>query len=295
MARRESTDSVRRARRPASRAARRIPALLLAVAGIASSATAADCGTLLSVSTHAGTSTRVAYVAAPSAKATTLVLLPGDGGRLDLDAAGCPQALVGNSLVRMAPLFQAAGFATALVDAPSDYQGEAGLAGFRIAEKHADDLGKVIAEIRNRSGGAVWLIGTSRGSISAANAASRLTGAQAPDGLVLTSPVTSGFSGGQKAWVAQTVFDLPLEAIRMPTLLVAHASDRCLRTPPERIAQIDERIGSARKQSVTVSGGPGWPGPVGTEACRGRSPHGFVEQEAEVAAGIARFVAGERY
>jgi hypothetical protein len=28
------------------------------------------------------------------------------------------------------------------------------------------------------------------------------------------------------------------------------------------------------------------------DACVGRSPHGFVDQEAEVAAGIARFVRG---
>ncbi len=31
------------------------------------------------------------------------------------------------------------------------------------------------------------------------------------------------------------------------------------------------------------------------EACEGRSPHGFIGQEAEVAAGIARFVLGGKY
>lgn len=30
-------------------------------------------------------------------------------------------------------------------------------------------------------------------------------------------------------------------------------------------------------------------------ACEGRSPHGFLQQEAEVAAGIARFIGGARY
>ncbi len=55
------------------------------------------------------------------------------------------------------------------------------------------------------------------------------------------------------------------------------------------MGKITARIGGARERVVTVTGGPGYPGPVSLEACEGRSPHGFVEQEAEVAAGIARF------
>ncbi|HEX6004468.1 MAG TPA: hypothetical protein VFZ14_10790 [Burkholderiales bacterium] len=46
---------------------------------------------------------------------------------------------------------------------------------------------------------------------------------------------------------------------------------------------------------VTVTGGPGRAGPQGIEACAGRAPHGFFEQEAEVAAGIARFIGGGRF
>jgi hypothetical protein len=41
--------------------------------------------------------------------------------------------------------------------------------------------------LRMRTQGAVWLVGTSRGSISALNAAARLSGPSAPDGIVLTS------------------------------------------------------------------------------------------------------------
>jgi hypothetical protein len=46
---------------------------------------------------------------------------------------------------------------------------------------------------------------------------------------------------------------------------------------------------------VTVVGGPGYPGPPGVSACEGRAPHGFLDQEAEVAVGIARFVRGGDY
>ena len=225
-----------------------------------------------------------------------LVLLAGGPGFVDLDAKGCPRKLKGNSLIRSRELFHKAGFATALVDAPSNYRGEDGLGGYRLSLQHAEDLGKVIADVRERTKLPVWLVGTSRGAISAANGASRLKGAQAPDGLILTSPVTSGRTGGQKAWVAQTVFGAQLGAIQMPVLVVAHAADTCIRTPPKLIGQITARTNSAREQTVTVTGGSGRRGgAVSVEACKGETPHGFIGQEAEVAAGMARFVRGGRY
>ena len=46
--------------------------------------------------------------------------------------------------------------------------------------------------------------------------------------------------------------------------------------------------------SVTVTGGPG-ARQTGLAACEGRSPHAFIQQEAEVAAGIVRFVLGAKY
>jgi hypothetical protein len=224
------------------------------------------------------------------------VLLAGGSGVIDLDESGCAQGLKGNSLVRGAPFLRAAGLATVLLDAPSDHLGQGdGLAGFRIDSRHAEDIGRVVAEVRRRVAGPVWLIGTSRGTISAANAASRLSGAVRPDGVVLTSVLTVGNPRGQKPWVAQTVFDLPLEAVTIPTLLVGHSEDRCLRTPHESMSGVAERIGATRKQVVTVTGGPGGRGLSGTEACEGRSPHGFIGQEDEVLAGIVRFIRGQPY
>jgi hypothetical protein len=270
-----------------------------AAASLASAAPAGGCGEVVTIRTHGSTTTRYALAHPQGAPAKSerfaIVLLPGGGGRLDLDDAGCPRALQGNSLVRSIPHFHDQGFVTALVDAPSDYSGEDGLAEFRTAAEHAEDLGKVIADVRARTGAPVWLAGTSRGSISAANAAARLSGPSAPDGLVLTSALMRGTSGARKAWVAQTVFDLPLEAIRVPVLVVGHAADRCLRSPADLTGGITARTNGAREQVVTVTGGPGRPGPPNLDACEGRSPHGFVDQEAEVAAGIARFIRGGSY
>jgi hypothetical protein len=272
---------------------------LLATAGLALAAE--RCGEVVSVEAHDRSTLRYAFVppsggqAAEPSGPVTLLLLAGGAGHLDLDAQGCARKLKGNSLVRSIPVFTEAGFGTALVDAPSDFHGEDGLGGFRTDARHAQDIGQVIAGLRTRTRGTVWVVGTSRGAISAANAAARLAGPAAPDGLVLTSALMAGQAGAKKAWVAQSVFDLPLEDITVPVLVVGHAADTCVRSPPNLMDRIVARTRGPRQQLVTVTGGPARPAPVGLDACEGRSPHGFVEQEAEVAAGIARFVRGGRY
>lgn len=255
--------------------------------------TALACGEVVTLKTHNDTTTRYALTV-PQGAVAVLVLLPGGGGHADLDAKGCAQSLKGNSLIRSQETFQRLSLATALVDAPSDHTGPEGLGAFRGQPAHAEDLGKVVSDLRARLKLPVWLAGTSRGAISAANAAARLSGTAAPDGVVITSPVTVGTQGGRLPWTAQTVFDARLENLRMPVLLVAHAADNCLRSPPDGIASIAQRLKSPRVQSVTVTGGPG-ARTSGLAACEGRSPHGFADQEEEVAQGIARFVKGGSY
>ena len=255
------------------------------------------CGEVITLETHNRTTTRYALSHAKVSQGSpiALVLLPGGGGHLNLDDGGCPRASRGNSLVRSVPLFNEAGFVTALVDSPSNYTGEEGLGGFRVSPQHANDLGKVIVDLRERTTGAVWIVGTSRGAISAVNAASRLTGPAMPDGVVLTSALMVGTSGGRLSWTAHTVFDLPLDAIKQPVLVVGHAADNCLRSPASRMGRIVDRTNGAREQGVVVTAGPGKAGAADLNACEGRTPHGFLDQEAEVAAGIARFIRGGSY
>ncbi|MGE0348350.1 hypothetical protein [Hydrogenophaga sp.] len=250
------------------------------------------CGEVVSVVTREGSSTRMAVRPPASGAPVTLLLLPGGHGHIDLDDKGCARQLKGNSLVRSVPLFGASGLGTALVDAPSDWQGEDGLGGYRIAPQHAQDLGRLITTLRARTGGAVWVVGTSRGAISAVNAASRLSGAAAPDGLVLTSALMAGQAGMKKDWVAHSVFDLPLEDIRQPVLVLGHASDTCVRSPPGEMGRIVARTRGPRQQVANMTGGPAQQAPRGLEACEGRTPHGFVGQEAAMVEGIARFVRG---
>jgi hypothetical protein len=256
----------------------------------------AGCGQIVSIATHDGTTTRYALStpasSAPGPRAV-LVLMVGGGGDLKLDDRGCARALEGNPVVRAAPEFFKQGLATALVDAPSDYPGEEGLGGFRLAPAHADDLGKIIADVRARTNAPVWLAGHSRGTISVANAAARLQGPLAPDGIVLMSAM---LVGGAKGWVTQAVLSAALEDVRMPVLVIGHAADQCVRSPAALMNRIVDRTGSAREQVVTLTGGADAVGAApSVEACGARMPHGFFNLDAEFAAGIARFVRGDRY
>ena len=276
--------------------------LVILVTGlVAEAATAQTCGVLVTVATHAATTTRYSYSAARLADGArpdaAIVLLIGGGGTLRLNDGGCPQSLNGNVLVRSALLFQGAGFATALVDAPSDYTGEDGLAGFRIDERHAVDLGKIMADVKARSGAkTVWLIGHSRGSLSAATAGVRLTGDAAPDGVILASAMMSGERGKRKPWAAQTVFDLPLESMRGALLVVGHEADNCSRSLPQAMPDVVARTPGVRHQVAVMTGGPVHYGRAPSlAACETKEPHDFVGQEAEFAAGVSRFIRGGRF
>lgn len=260
---------------------------LIATLLLSATTGALACGEVVTLQTHDGTTTRYA-LSAPQDPTGALILLAGGGGYLDLDAQGCAQKLKGNSLVRSQELFHREGFATALVDAPSDHTAMDGLGGFRAQAPHAEDLGKVVADLRARVKGPVWIVGTSRGAISAANAAARLS---ALDGVVLTSAVTVGTARGRKSWTAQTVHDNRIEDIRVPLLVLGHAQDGCFRSPPAGAQGIADRYQGPRSQVVVVTGGT----PGKGNGCEGRTPHGFNGMEAEVAAGIARFVRGGRY
>ena len=81
--------------------------------------------------------------------------------------------------------FAASGIVAAVMDAPSD-QPSGMDDDFRLGSAHAEDIGKVVADLKKRFPGLpVFLVGTSRGTISAASAGQRL--GTAVDGVVLTA------------------------------------------------------------------------------------------------------------
>src|SRR5262245_60825169 len=104
-----------------SRCALLAAACVLATSGSASAADA--CGEVVTLKTHGGSATSYSLAMPPKPAAQVspvLVLLPGSSGEVALDSDGCATRLKGNWLVRSRDLFRQAGFATALLDVPSD-------------------------------------------------------------------------------------------------------------------------------------------------------------------------------
>ena len=206
----------------------------------------------------------------------SVILFAGGGGTLNIEN-GVINQMAGNFVVRSRFRFASEGFNVAVVDAPSDYRN---LRGARDTLFHALDIKGVIAYLREASNVPVWLIGTSRGTISAANAASRLKEGGA-DGLVLTS--TLFISGG----VGGAIWDVDLGSITVPTLFVHHKKDRCSLTPyTPRASEIKDLRNASKVEQIAFEGGLRG----GGRFCDGQGPHGFLGIEDEVVRAIGNWI-----
>jgi hypothetical protein len=245
---------------------RRALALALVAFLLGGSAAAAQVRDLATERPHA--TVRV-LVVAPERPRVAAVLLVGGPGVANIPA-GAPATWQGDGsfLVRSRGLFRDGGVYTVLMDAPSDHR--FGLGTWRFSEEHAADIGDVVADVRRRVPGIkVWLVATSAGTASAVNAAIHLTGTNAPDGLVLTSPV------------ARTLPSMGLSGVHVPVLLVQHRDDAC--TPLWAAEPLPALfVASPRVEMELFSGGDG-PRP---DACSIAAPHSFHGLDREVVQAI---------
>lgn len=206
-----------------------------------------------------------------------VILFPGGKGNIGISEQGIGSE--GNFLVRTRQNFAKHGFITAVIDVPSDRKK---LFKFRKTKKHAKDIKAVMIYLRNRHPGKpLWLVGTSRGTISVANVASRITGKQVPDGIVLTSSVTRKSKKG-----LDSLEDINLSAITAPTYIVHHKNDSCKVTPFKDIPSIMDSLSSVSvKEMKSFTGG--WD--TG-KPCKGQSHHGFLGIEDKVVDSIAGWI-----
>lgn len=222
------------------------------------------------------------YLTLPAAPPKAiLILFPGGGGAIDVREPVPSPERAGNFLARSRALLAERGFVVATLDAPSD-SADGMPEHFRVSATHAEDVGKVAAWLKARYKLPVWLVGTSRGTLSAANGTLRL-GAEI-DGLVLTSTVTRASRQGPFSVLA-----MELDKITQPTLVMSQAADGCSRSPAVDGPKLTEKIGASRKAFVELTGG----GEPQSPPCEGRSHHGFIGQEDEAVGVVVGFVAGE--
>ena len=189
-----------------------------------------------------------------------------------------------NFLVRSRGLFSQNSFTVAVVDAPSDRSdGNGMLFGFRTSAEHTEDIDHVISFLRKRNDKPVWLIGTSRGTESAAYAA--IHSKHSPNGLVLTSSMTENNDKGIP------IRELALDRITVPVLIVAHNDDDCRVTDPAGAVDIKEKLTNTKKVEVKYfKGGLSRKSNV----CGALSPHGFYGIEEEVVDFISSFIKNNR-
>lgn len=256
-------------------------------AGIAGLALAAACALparaqtaqVLDLPSRPGVQQRVLALRPAGEAAATLVLLPGGDGQVGIFGNGSLRN-ERNFLTRTRMLFVEQGFAVVLVDTPSDRRDLGG--NFREGAENAADVGAAIAWARRTVGKPVWVVGTSRGTHSAANAALRLQGDAAPDGVVLTSTVLDSSRFGSST--ARPVQEMGVEKLRVPVLVVHHAGDGCAVTPPQRLPELMARL-PAGAELLTYTEGRSQ-----GALCEALSHHGFNGIEERVVADVAAWI-----
>jgi len=221
----------------------------------------------------------------PEVKPETIgvaVLFAGGGGVLKITEYGNVRKLSGNFLIRSANYFRENGFVTAIIDGPSDQAHS--LYGFRGSSDHAEDIGAVIGHLRAKYTVPIWLVGTSRGTNSVANAAIRLNGENGPDGIVLTSSMLASNRKGDY------VLQYDLDEIRVPVVIAHHRNDSCSVTPPHNVDDMAEDLEKARHVKVLWYEGGVDVGP----ACQARGHHGFAGIEKQVVDDISEAMRATR-
>ncbi len=215
----------------------------------------------------------------PENSKANLILFAGGKGKLKLGSDKYKSN--GNFLIRTRQLFIDKGFTTILIDAPSDKQDKLGmLKGFRNTQEHLQDIETVIDHIRSINSKPIWLIGTSRGTESAAYAAVHLN--DKIDGVILTSSISKTNNKGT------SVTDLSLDKITVPILAIHHKKDGCKTTKPKVINAIKRQAYNSSNVKVKLfSGGDT---PISDNPCQARTYHGYLGIEEDVISYIDDFI-----
>jgi len=233
----------------------------------------------IDIPTRPGVTQRFLVITPDKPKTAVILFAGGDGG-LTLEADGRIPKLAGNFLVRSRQSFADQGLTTVVIDAPSDLQSRPYLSGSRQTAVHVTDVKAVIAWLREQSKIPVWLIGTSRGTQSAAYIATQLPTAEGgPDGIVLTASVVRDTR-------TRAVPEMELGKIRIPVLVAHHRQDSCRVCLFADVPLLMERLtATPRKELLTFDGGIS----VG-DPCEARAYHGFNGIEGEVIQRIAAWI-----
>jgi hypothetical protein len=250
--------------------------LLIACLLLAAATSAHAAETVLTLTPRSGGTFRV-LTDRPARPLGSVILLAGGTGVLDLGADGRIGGLAQNHLIRTRRAYVRAGYAIFVPDIAADLKGTSL---YRFNAPHATDLAAVVAAAR-AVGGPVFVIGTSRGAVSAVALFAKQGGA-VPDGLVISSGTLL-----DKSRVPGATSVGNLARIRVPVLLLRHESDGCVATPPGDADRFKTQLTGARSVEIAGFSGGG-PRQGNADPCGPNHYHGFLGIEDQV---IARTVA----
>lgn len=214
------------------------------------------------------------YVMTNPQAVATLILLPGGDAGTGTIVEGKPTSR--NFLSRSRELFHAENFNVLVVYRPTDLDRLD--YGYRVTSEHVRELERVVSHARQALGKPVWLIATSRGTVSA-TATTIALGEAGVQGLVLTSSVTSRKVGA--------IATQDIGSIKVPTLVVHHKNDGCRVCSPSEAGRITAGLKSAPvRKFVLVDGGSD---PAG-DPCSATHWHGFINHEKETVKTITGWI-----
>jgi hypothetical protein len=184
-----------------------------------------------------------------------------------------------NFLIRIRDQLVDAEFAEVIVDSPSDKLPQGMNDDFRLGPDHLADIRALVADVRKRFPDAkIFLMGTSRGTISAAAVGAKL--GDAVQGVVLTSTVTNR----DKREQALSTFSFA--TIKVPLLLVHHREDGCQTSPYYNAERLSKNF-----PLISVSGGD----PPQSGPCDPQAAHGYFGKDAPVVQAMKNWMLGREF
>jgi predicted alpha/beta hydrolase family esterase len=236
---------------------------------------------IVTLSTRPGVTQSYFLTSIPKDLRAVAVLFPGSGGLIQLrNEDGKIRFSTDNFLVRSRSEFIKRNVVAAILDAPSDQQGNWGMTDeFRRGELHFTDISAVVSQLGKRFPDVpLFLVGTSRGSVSVAALGARFD--QRIAGLVLTSTMFRAARGKAKEQ-GPGLSGFDFASIKLPTLVVHHVSDQCEFTPYSDATRLSEQF-----PLITVFGGDApQSGP-----CDAFSAHGYLGKESETVEQIVNWM-----
>ena len=176
-------------------------------------------------------------------------------------------------LLRTIDQFADRGFSVAVMNPPSDKNNRMS-DDYRTSKEHVEDVSKIIGVLNDKGFDAIYLISTSRGTLSASYLGANLKH-KSVKGVILTSTNVNLVK-----WT-------PISDIEYPTLFVQHKDDGCKACQYRDAVALSKRLKrSPRVDFISVEGG----NEPKSGPCGGLSAHGYFGIETRVVDAISNWI-----